>query len=417
MTKAKTTGRATPRQSVEETDVLIVGGGLAGSALASALGGTGVRAVAVEREDPARLADQSLDGRVTAIAFATKRMFEAMGVWRDMAPRAAPIEEIRIVDGRSPLFLHYDRREIGDDPLGWMVENGALRRALLAGVRRGRGIRHSAPDRVMRLERRSAGVEAELASGGILRARLAVAADGRDSETRAAAGIRCTAWSYGQTAIVLVAEHEAPQDFVAVEHFRPAGPFAILPMKGHRSAVVWTERDEDVPGLLALPDDEFDEVLRERFGDFRGRVRCVSSRIAYPLRFSHAESYVAERLALVADAAHGLHPVAGQGINVGFRDVAVLAEKLVAAKRAGEDLGGRKLLAAYERARRFDVFTMAVATDGIVRLFSNDIPPVRIVRDLGLGLVERIPALKRVFMRHAMGTLGALPKLLTGTAL
>jgi 2-octaprenyl-6-methoxyphenol hydroxylase len=172
-----------------------------------------------------------------------------------------------------------------------------------------------------------------------------------------------------------------------------------------------------VPGLLALPDDEFDEILQERFGDFRGCVRCVSPRIAYPLSFSHAESYVAERLALVADAAHGLHPVAGQGINVGFRDVAVLAEKLVAAKRAGEDLGGRKLLAAYERARRFDVFTMAVATDGIVRLFSNDIPPVRVVRDLGLGLVERIPALKRVFMRHAMGTLGTLPKLLTGTAL
>jgi 2-octaprenyl-6-methoxyphenol hydroxylase len=416
MAKPKPSRRAA-RRTIQETDVLIVGGGLAGSALAAALGGTGVGAIAVDREDPARLADQSLDGRVTAIAFATKRMFEAIGVWQDMAPRAAPIEEIRIVDGRSPLFLHYDRREIGDDPLGWMVENGALRRALHRATARGRGVGYRAPDRVVRLERNAEGVEAELASGLGLRARLAVAADGRDSETRAAAGIRCTAWSYGQTAIVLVAEHDAPQDFVAIEHFRPAGPFAILPMKGHRSAIVWTERDADVPGLLALPAADFDELLQERFGDFRGRVRCVSPKIAYPLRYSHAETYVAERLALVADAAHGLHPVAGQGINVGFRDVAVLAEKLVAAKRAGEDVGGRALLAAYERARRFDVLTMAVATDGIVRLFSNDLAPIRIVRDLGLGLVERMPALKRVFMRHAMGTLGTLPKLLAGSAL
>jgi len=409
--------KAKRKRDIVETDVLVVGGGLAGSALGAALAGTGVSAVVVDRADPKILKNQKLDGRVTAIAFATKRMFDAMGVWGAMQKDAAPIEDIRIVDGASPLILHYDHREVGDDPLGWMVENGTLRRALLDGAARGQGIRYLAPESIVRLERGETGVEAQLGGGQVLRARLAVAADGRDSETRDAAGIRCTRWSYGQTAIVLVVEHEAPQDFVAVEHFRPAGPFAILPMKGKRSAVVWTEPDRRVPGLLALPDDEFDAELAKRFGDFRGRVRTVSPRLAYKLRFSHAERYCAERLALVADAAHALHPVAGQGINVGFRDVAVLAEKLVEAKARGEDLGGAALLDAYERARRVDVFAMAVATDGIVKLFSNDILPLRLARDLGLGLVERLPPLKRLFMRHAMGTLGALPRLLTGAAL
>lgn len=409
--------KAKPTKDAIETDVLVVGGGLAGSALGAALAGTGVTAVVVDRADPKILKNQKLDGRVTAIAFATKRMFDALGVWRTMVEDAAPIEEIRILDGRSPAVLHYDHRDVGDDPLGWMVENGTLRRALLEGAESGRGIRYLAPESIRRLERSADGVEAELASGRRLRARLAVAADGRDSETRDAAGIRCTRWSYGQTAIVLVVEHEAPQDFVAVEHFRPAGPFAILPMQGRRSAVVWTEPDARVPALLALPDDEFDHELARRFGDFRGRVRTVSPRLAYPLRFSHAERYAAERLSLVADAAHALHPVAGQGINVGFRDVAVLAEKLVVAKARGEDLGGAKLLGDYERARRVDVFAMAAATDGIVRLFSNDILPLRLARGFGLGLVERIPPLKRMFMRHAMGTLGSLPRLLSGTAL
>jgi 2-octaprenyl-6-methoxyphenol hydroxylase len=399
-----------------DTEVLIVGGGMVGLSLGCALAGAGVEVVAVDREDPAAQVSAAYDGRVSAIAHGSQRTLATIGLWRDLAPRVQPILAIRVSDGDSPLFLHYDHSDVGDAPLGYIVENRHTREALFAAARRD-GLRLEAPDRIADLRRGPGGVEAVLAGGARVRARLVVAADGRNSATRQESGIAVTAWTYRQTGIVCTVAHERPHRGIAHERFLPAGPFAILPMTGNRSSLVWTERAALAPALVALDDAAFTAELARRFGEFLGRLEIAGPRWSYPLALVHAERYVDERLVLVGDAAHAIHPIAGQGLNLGLRDVAALAETVVDARRLGLDIGSAAVLDRYQRWRRFDNLALLAVTDGLNRLFSNDIAPLRLARDLGLAAVNRLPPLKRLFMRHAMGVVGNLPRLIRGQPL
>ncbi|MBM3556345.1 MAG: hypothetical protein FJX47_12425, partial [Alphaproteobacteria bacterium] len=349
--------RRPTREKKLEADLLIIGGGLAGATLAASVAPAGVSAIVIEAGDATALLDAKSDGRVSAIALGGQRLFEAIEVWDGMKAAAEPILAIRVADEGSPLHLHYDHEEVGEDPLGFMVENTAMRRALHQAASGRKGVTYLAPARIASLSRDEAGVSATLADGRRVTARLAVACDGRASETRDAAGIRTYGWSYGHTAMVCAVDHEAPHHGIAVELFRAPGPFALLPMKGRRSSLVWCERDVEVPAFLGLDDDEFSHEIQRRFGDYRGRLRVSGPRWSYPLAFRRAETMSATRLALVGDAAHGIHPVAGQGFNLGLRDVATLAELVVEAKRGGGDVGAPALLARYERWRRFDCLT------------------------------------------------------------
>ncbi len=417
-----------------ETEVLISGGGMVGLTLGIALAGAGVATVVVDAADPAALQAAAYDGRSSAIARGTQQALAALGIWPGMAARAEPILEIRVSDGRlgagaSPFFLHYHHHELGpgqDGPLGYIVENLAIRRALAACAARAGKLTLLAPARLSSAERGPAAVSAVLDDGRRIRAQLIVGAEGKASPLREAAGIRVTRWDYPQVGIVCTVAHEAPHQGVAHEHFLPSGPFALLPMTdgpeaasggGHRSSLVWTERRALAPAMMTLSEADFAAELERRFGAGLGRLRQAGGRWSYPLGLMLAEACVAARLALVGDAAHVIHPIAGQGLNLGLRDVAALAETLVDARRLGLDLGAAAVLARYQGWRRVDGALLAVATDGLNRLFSNDLGPLRLVRDLGLAAVDRAPPLKRFFMRHAMGLVGDLPRLVRGEAL
>ncbi len=412
-------------------DVAIAGGGMVGMTLAAALADAGFAVAVVDALPVETRAAGAYDGRSSAIAAGSKRVLETLGLWQGMAAAASPILDIRVSDARvgepaSALFLHYDHRDLvgpGDaaEPLGYIVENRAIRRALLDALQARPSLAHFAQATVAGFVAKPGGITLGLADGGAIEASLAVAADGRDSPLRLAAGIRLAAWDYPQTGIVCTIGHELPHGNVAHEHFLPSGPFAVLPMvddeHGHRSSIVWTERRERVPAILALDDEGFSAEIERRFGPSLGRIRVIGGRWAYPLRLQHAERYVAPRLALVGDAAHAIHPIAGQGLNLGLRDVAALAEALVDAKRLGLDIGEGMPLERYERWRRVDNLLLAASTDLLNRLFSNDIGPLRLVRDLGLAAVNRAVPLKRFLMRHAMGLAGDLPRLARGEPL
>jgi 2-octaprenyl-6-methoxyphenol hydroxylase len=406
-----------PPAGSETHELVIVGGSLVGLTLAIACAEAGLDVAVVDREDPEAMVGETFDGRASAIAFGSRQALTAIGLWAKVAAEAAPILEIRVADDNAPLFLHYDHREVGDQPLGWIVENRVLRRALLERVRELPQLRHLAPSTVVDVERSSMGALVRLEDGRALHARLVAAADGKASPLRKSAGIRTIEWSYPQIGIVTTVRHAEPHRGVAVEHFLPAGPFAILPLTGNRSSLVWTERAALAPGIMALEESDFADELRRRFGDFLGAVEPVGPRWSYPLAFLHAERYGAERLALVGDAAHAIHPIAGQGLNLGLRDVAALAEVLVDACRLGLDIGDSTAIERYERWRRIDNWMLSVVTDSLNRLFSNAIPPVKLARDLGLAAVNALPPLKRLFMRHAMGVVGELPRLVRGEPL
>ncbi|TCS64834.1 2-octaprenyl-6-methoxyphenyl hydroxylase [Varunaivibrio sulfuroxidans] len=423
MVKAKLTSPDTSPDAPLEVDVLVVGGGLVGATLAIALAGAGITVALVDRENPAAVLRAQFDGRCSAIAQASQQVLRGLGVWENIASEAAPIEQIRVSDGGSLFFLHYDCAEIGDDPLGFMVENRVMRKALQLRLEDESGVAYFAPDGIDTLARTPGLVRARLESGREIQARLVAGCEGRRSPTREAAGIALTRWSYRQTAIVCTVEHERSHNFIAHEHFLPAGPFAILPLlgtkekPGRRSSLVWTERADIAPAMMALNDADFLAELSKRFGDFLGELRVVGPRFSYPLSLQYAQRSVDRRLVLVGDASHGMHPIAGQGLNMGLRDVAVLSELLVDAARLGLDLGDAALLERYERARRFDNHVMLAMTDVLNRLFSNDFTPLRLARDLGLGAVNKMPGVKKFFMRDAMGQLGALPRLMRGEKL
>lgn len=394
-------------------DVLIVGGGLVGAALSMALARGGLEVTVIDRIDQRGQLDAGFDGRASAIAQASKRMLDQLGVWPCLA-ELTPILDIRVADGDSRLFLHYDHTDIGDAPLGYMVENRHMRAALFESISQMPGVTYLAPVEIAAFERGPEGARLEFKGGGALEAPLVIGADGRKSQIRRQTGIQVARWSYGQTAIVCTIAHERPHNNVAHEHFLPAGPFAILPIPGNRSSIVWTERDAHVPDLMALEETDFLAELGKRFGDFLGALSVAGPRWTYPLVLQSAYKSVDRRLALVGDAAHCIHPIAGQGLNLGLRDVAAIAEVLIEAHRLGLDIGAPYNLSRYDRWRRFDSMLMLSLTDSINRLFSNDIAPLRFARDLGLAAVNRSGPLKRFFMRHAMGEAGRLPKLLKG---
>lgn len=403
---------------VQDVELLIAGGGLNGLLLGIACAGVGLGCAVIDRQDPAAMLDHGFDGRSSAIAYGSQQVLQALGVWPAIARDAEPILEIRVADDNAPLFLHYDRRELGTEtPLGWIVENRVLRHALIEHARALPSLVLLAPLEVGAVAASPGAASAALSDGRQMTVRLAAAADGAGSALRRAAGIRTLDWRYPQTAIVTTVRHERPHAGIAVEHFLPAGPFAILPMTGNRSSIVWTESRDRAPELLALPKDRFAAELQRRFGDFLGAVALAGPVWSYPLSFLHAERYTAPRLALVGEAAHAIHPIAGQGLNLSLRDVASLAELMVDARRLGLDVGAADLLARYEGWRRFDAVTLAAVTDGLTRLFSNDLKSVGLVRDLGLAAVNRMPRLKKALMRHAMGAGGNLPRLSRGERL
>jgi len=408
---------AMTRERTVQADVLIVGGGMIGLSQALALASAGLHAVVLDRQAPAQLTAPPYDGRVTSVAYGSYAMFERLDAWQHMGDAAEPILEIRVSDGGMPFFLHFDHREVGDRPFGYMVENRHIRQALLRSVEAADGVSLLAPAEVAEISPTGSGVEARLADGRRIRAPLLVSAEGRDASLRRQAGIRLLAWDYPQVAIVCTVQHEAPHHGIAKEHFLPAGPFALLPMRGRRSALVWTERRELADALVGLPDDAFDAEIMARAGTHWGEMRCDSPRWRYPLGLQNAERYIDDRLALIGDAAHAMHPIAGQGLNLGLRDVAALAEVVTDATRLGLDHGSPSALRRYQQWRRFDAFTMLLMTDGLNRLFSNDLGPVRLARSLGLGMVNGLPPLKRLFERHAAALSGDLPRLIRGEAL
>ncbi len=403
-------------------DVAIIGGGMAGATLALALDSAGLEVAVIERDDPGNWAAPAFDGRVSAISAGSRQVWQALGAWDAMAPDAEPILDIRVTDGDQPFVLHFDHNELRGGPMGYIVENRDIRTALLDAVANAPRICLMAPRAVDAIDRDGAAAVLSLDDGGEVHALLVVGADGRGSRVRESAGINQTNWHYGQGAIVTTVLHDRPHEGTAEERFLGPGPFAILPMTddedgGHRSSIVWTERADLVPAYLDLNDADFNAEMTARFGDHLGGVRATGPRWSYPLGLNLAESYIAPRLALIGDAAHGIHPIAGQGLNLGIRDAAALAEVVVDARRLGLDFGMSTVLEDYQRWRRFDNVALAAATDVINRVFSNSLSPLRLVRGLGLAAVNRFGPARRLFMREAMGLAGDLPRLVRGEAL
>ncbi len=401
------------------TDIIIVGGGLNGPALALALAHTGHSVTIIDALPFEQRQDAGFDGRGYALALASQKLLTQIGIWSEVAAHSQPMNEIKVSDGApgrapSPFFLHFDHAEIEEGPMGFMVEDRFLRRALMDAIEQDPLIEIRNGCRVIAQETSSEVVTVHLDSGETLSAALLVGADGRSSGTCQRAGIKRTGWDYGQTALVCALDHDLPHGGIAHQHFMPSGPLAILPLPGNQSSIVWSEKTERAHRIHGLDDDGFLDALRPVFGDFLGDIRLVGKRFTYPLNLTIANSFVAPRMALVGDAAHGMHPIAGQGLNAGLRDVAALAEVLTEAKRRGEVIASPLVLERYQQWRRFDTATLASATDAFNRLFSNDNPLLRLGRDLGMGLINSVPSLRRNFMREAAGLTGDLPRLLQG---
>lgn len=401
---------------VRNADILVVGGGLNGLPFAIAVADAGLNVIVLEREAPTDVTQAGFDGRVSAIAHASRNLLKSIGVWQHIA-EAEPMLDIRITDGPSKFFLHYDHSQLGDEPFGHMVENRHMRQALLKRAGEIETLTLLAPAAYQSIDRGAEGVAAILSDGQEIRARLVVAADGRQSSLRKMAGIETVGWSYDQSGIVCTVAHELPHNGVAQERFLNPGPFAILPMSNNRSSLVWTEQTDTAAAIMKLSDNEFQSEMAKRFGDYLGKLEVVGPRWSYPLALHQSNDYISDRLALIGDAAHGMHPIAGQGLNLGLRDVAALAEVVIDAARLGLDPGTMNVLTQYQRWRRFDSMVLLAITDGLNKLFTADIAPVRLARDLGLAAVNKMPKLKGSFMEHARGTVGTLPRLLEGKPL
>ncbi len=417
-----------PMSQTDRYDVIIAGAGMAGATFALAAAQGGLKVVLVDPQPfDAQLAP-TFDGRSTAIAFSTFRMLDAIGVGAALRPHACRMDRILVTDGRRPgaasrpqssAFLRFDADEIGDrtegEPLGYMVENRRIRVALSEAVTAA-GIEVRAPASVAGVEAGPAMSRVTLADGAVIEAPLTVGAEGRASPVRKAAGIETVGWGYQQSGVVATVSLGRDHSNVAHEYFLPSGPFAILPLTERRASLVWTESTRRGEALRAASDEAFQSHLMRRFGDFLEDITVVGPRFVYPLSLQLAEQLTASRTALIGDAAHAVHPVAGQGLNMGLKDAAALAEVLVEALRLGEDIGSETVLDRYARWRRFDNTALAAGFDGFVRLFSNDIAPVRLARTLGIAAVNRIAPLRRAFMHEAGGATGDLPRLLRGEA-
>ncbi|WP_063685305.1 ubiquinone biosynthesis hydroxylase [Bradyrhizobium stylosanthis] len=400
--------------------IVIGGGAFAGLALALALRqGLGPE-IPVIVADPALSTRPSRDPRATAIVAACRRLFEVIGAWDDVRGEAQPILDMVVTDSRledatRPVFLNFAGDVAPGEPFAHMVENRRLIDALVVRAEAA-GIDLRATT-VASYDARAEGIDVTLGDGSVIAASLLVAADGARSKLRDRAGIATHGWEYDQSGIVVTVGHERDHEGRAEEHFLPAGPFAILPLTGKRSSLVWTERRAEAARIVALGDEEFHGELEQRFGLHLGEVKALDKPRAFPLSYFVARSFIADRLALVGDSAHVIHPIAGQGLNMGLKDVAALAEVVVDAARLGMDLGGADVLERYQRWRRFDTMAMGVATNSLNFLFSNQSTLLRTVRDIGLGLVDRAPPLKNLFIRQAAGLTGEVPRLLKGEAL
>jgi 2-octaprenyl-6-methoxyphenol hydroxylase len=401
-----------------DSDVIILGGGLVGLTLAIALDAHGVTSIVIDPADPQAALTAGFDGRASAVASAPWRMLETIGVGARLTGQGCPIAAIQVSDGLKPGGLLFDP-DPQDGAVGVMFENRLLRIALREAALAAPRATLLAPATPAEVTRDASGVRVTLGDGRTVSARLLVGAEGRRSPTREAAGIKVARWSYDHAAIIGSVTHARPHQGIAYEIFYPEGPFAILPLiddaEGrHRSAIVWTVKGKDAPAMLDLPDRAYAAEVEKKMGGRLGAIAAASPRSSYPLGFHHAARITGERLALVGDAAHGIHPIAGQGLNLGFRDVAALVEVLVEGARLGLDFGDAQLLARYERWRALDTFMVAASTDGLTRLFGLPGRTASAARRFGLGAVQRIAPLKRRFMAEARGETGALPRLLQG---
>ncbi len=401
---------------MDRADVIIFGGGMIGLALASALDSSGLSSIVVDPADPSLRKDASFDGRTSAVSSSSMRMLQTIGVADLLSVPGCPIVKISVADGLKSGGLHFEAED--DEPLGWMNENRHLRAALEARALAGRNCWLLWKSKVASMDRADHGVVVALQDGRKLQAPLLVAADGRNSATREAAGINVARWRYDHQAIVSVLGHEWAHDNIAYEIFYPTGPFALLPMSDdasrHRSAIVWSVPQQNSTGWLSLSDEDFAAEAQAAMGGFLGKIEMLAPRSSYPLGFHHAAQITAKRLALVGDAAHAIHPIAGQGLNLGFRDAAALAEVVVEGARLGLDLGDKQLLDRYQRWRSLDALSVAFATDSLTRIYGVRGRGAAAVRRFGMGLIERIAPIKNRLMNEARGTSGDLPLLLRG---
>lgn len=396
------------KRRIENVDISIVGGGFSGLALACILAQNGLGVACIDREDPAKTLKSSFDSRTTAISAGSRSVLEQARVWDDVSSQGCPIRDIHISDSGSPVLLEFLSQDVNAEAFGWIFENLALRQALLKKSKNIPSLTLIAPAHITDMEIMDDQAVIKLSDDTIINSSLLIGADGRRSFVRDWAGIQTRQWSYHQQALVCTVTHDNPHECIAVEDFRAEGPFAILPMlddeKGrHRSSIVWSEHDAR-KSAIHWDEDTFNIALTARFPERYGEVKLASKRFSYPLGLIHAHDYIAQRTALVADAAHGIHPIAGQGLNLGYRDVAVLAELLIEAKASGHDVGSDELLQHYQRSRRLDNMSMAAATDSLNALFSNPVAPVRILRKIGLKAVQKIKPARTFFMRQAMGS-------------
>ena len=400
-----------------DTDIAIVGGGLNGAIMSLALAEAGFTVTLIDPQTLKSKQNPHFDGRSYSLAIASVRLMQALGLWEELAPNAQPILEIKVADGRaysnpSPYFLHFDHHEIEEGPMGHMVEDRHLRPLLQKRLQSVPQINYRAGLSVSEMTITDTHAELRLNTEETITTRLVIGADGRQSQTAERAGIKRTGWRYGQTALVCALSHNIPHQGVACQYFMPPGPLAILPLTGNRSSIVWTESDANAATIMAMDNNDYMAVLQPRIGDYLGKVELAGMRYSYPMDLTIAQNYVMPRLALVGDAAHGVHPIAGQGLNLGLRDIAALSEVLSDARLRGEDFSSLAVLLRYQEWRRFDTTALAVATDAVNKLFSNDNSFLRTLRDLGMGAINSLPALRRSFIREAAGLTGDLPRLM-----
>lgn len=404
-----------------KSDLIIVGGGLNGPALALASANAGLNVTLIDSLPKDTRTSDVFDGRGYALSLGSHKLLKAIGLWDRVSAHAQPILDVKVTDGKpgegpAPFMLEFRDGEIDESPMGYMVEDRFLRQAILNAL--------DAQPRITQIEGLVVaqevdlhGAKVTLDSGAEIEGKLIVGCDGRKSGTAERAGIKRTGWAYGQTALVCAISHELPHNGAAHQYFLPSGPLAILPLPGNQSSIVWTEKDQMAADIQALSDEDYLAVLRPRFGDFLGEISLAGKRFTYPLNITLANQFTAPRIALVGDAAHGMHPISGQGLNAGLKDVGALTEVLIEAHRRGEDIGREDVLQRYAQWRRFDVATMALMTDSFNKLFSNDNPLLRIARDIGMGVVNSVTGLRRAAIREAAGVNGDVPKLLRGAPL
>ena len=402
-----------------DTDIIIVGGGLIGSALAIALSSIGFDVTVIDRQSNKLTKSQNFDGRAYALSHASIRMLKVLGIWNYFKENAQPILDIKVSDGRvgegaSDWFLHFDHQELEEGPMGHLIEDRYIREALKTDIEMSKQIKYIYNAEVISQNVKDTGVSLNLSDGQVLRTQLLVGCDGRNSKIAHWSNISHVGWNYNQTALVCALSHEKQHFGVAHQFFNPAGPLAILPLKDNKSSIVWTETKDRAKHINDMCDEDYLNALSPFIGSFLGSINLVGDRFSYPLGLSLADSFIAKRTVLVGDSAHGIHPLAGQGLNLGLKDIAALTEVLALAKRRGESFSSKQVLERYQKWRRFDTSAMAVATDSINKLFSNDNIILRSMRDVGLGSVNATPHLRRSFMRHAAGLSGDLPKLLQG---